>query len=206
MHTVVMPKMGDTMEEGKIITWRKHEGDTVAKGDALAEIETEKVNIEAEAFAAGTLRKILAPEGATIPVGQPIALIGAPNEAIPAEFGGAPSVATAAPATAAPAAPSAPRAAPSPQRPPRPTGGSPSRRHPRRSRQPRRTAGASSSAPSPGASPPSTISTSPRSTALAPAAASSVTTWSRRSRLAPPSPSARPPRRWPLARRSRPSR
>ena len=108
-----MPKMGDTMEEGKIITWRKHEGDAVAKGDALAEIETEKVNIEAEAFAAGTLRKILAPEGATIPVGQPIALIGAPNEAIPAEFGGAPSVATAAP-TAAPAssAPAAPVAAP----------------------------------------------------------------------------------------------
>lgn len=90
MHTVVMPKMGDTMEEGKIITWRKHEGDIVAKGDALAEIETEKVNIEAEAFAAGVLRKIIAPEGATIPVGQPIALIGEPSEPIPAEFGGAP--------------------------------------------------------------------------------------------------------------------
>ena len=89
MHTVVMPKMGDTMEEGKVITWRKHEGDTVAKGDALAEIETEKVNIEAEAFAAGTLRKIIAPEGATVPVGQPIALIGEPAEPIPAEFGGA---------------------------------------------------------------------------------------------------------------------
>ncbi|HEY7848903.1 MAG TPA: dihydrolipoamide acetyltransferase family protein [Ktedonobacterales bacterium] len=91
MHTVVMPKMGDTMEEGKVITWRKHEGDTVAKGDALAEIETEKVNIEAEAFAAGTLRKIIAPEGATVPVGQPIALIGEPAEPIPAEFGGAPA-------------------------------------------------------------------------------------------------------------------
>ncbi len=90
MHIVVMPKMGDTMEEGKILAWRKHEGDTVAKGDALAEIETEKVNIEAEAFAAGVLRKIIAPEGATVPVGQPIALIGAATEAIPAEFGGAP--------------------------------------------------------------------------------------------------------------------
>src|SRR5487761_852890 len=82
--------MGDTMEEGKVITWRKHEGDSVAKGDALAEIETEKVNIEAEAFAAGTLRKIIAPEGATVPVGQPIALIGDPSEPIPAEYGGAP--------------------------------------------------------------------------------------------------------------------
>jgi pyruvate dehydrogenase E2 component (dihydrolipoyllysine-residue acetyltransferase) len=114
MHTVVMPKMGDTMEEGKIITWRKHEGDAVAKGDALAEIETEKVNIEAEAFAAGVLRKIIAPEGATIPVGQPIALIGAASEAIPAEFGGAPSAAAApvAPTRPAPSIPSAPAAQP----------------------------------------------------------------------------------------------
>ncbi len=110
MHTVVMPKMGDTMEEGKIITWRKHEGDAVAKGDALAEIETEKVNIEAEAFAAGTLRKIIAPEGATIPVGQPIALIGEPNEAIPAEFGDAPGATAAAPAKASPVAPASPSA------------------------------------------------------------------------------------------------
>lgn len=109
-----MPKMGDTMEEGKVITWRKHEGDTVAKGDALAEIETEKVNIEAEAFAAGTLRKIIAPEGATVPVGQPIALIGDPAEPIPADFGGAPQAAQAtAPATPAASAPaSAAQAAP----------------------------------------------------------------------------------------------
>ena len=106
MHTVVMPKMGDTMEEGKVITWRKHEGDAVAKGDALAEIETEKVNIEAEAFAAGTLRKILAQEGETVPVGQPIALIGEPTEAIPAEFGGGPAAQEAKPAAQpAPAAP-----------------------------------------------------------------------------------------------------
>src|SRR5574340_84259 len=114
MHIVVMPQMGDTMEEGKIITWRKHEGDTIAKGDALAEVETEKVNIEAEAFVAGVLRKIIAPEGATIPVGQPIALIGEASEAIPAEFGGAPQAsqqpapAAPAPAAPAPAAPAAP--------------------------------------------------------------------------------------------------
>ncbi|HEX9035849.1 MAG TPA: dihydrolipoamide acetyltransferase family protein [Ktedonobacterales bacterium] len=114
MHTVVMPKMGDTMEEGKIITWRKHEGEQVAKGDALAEIETEKVNIEAEAFAAGVLRKIIAPEGATVPVGQPIALIGAANEAIPAEFGGAPSAGA---ASAAPSATPAKSAQPTPTTP-----------------------------------------------------------------------------------------
>jgi len=89
MQTVVMPKMGDTMEEGKILTWRKQEGDTVERGDALAEIETEKVNIEAESFAAGVLRKILVPVGQTVPVGTPIALVGAPSEAIPPEFQGA---------------------------------------------------------------------------------------------------------------------
>jgi pyruvate dehydrogenase E2 component (dihydrolipoamide acetyltransferase) len=85
MQTVVMPKMGDTMEEGKILRWIKHEGDTVQKGDALAEIETDKVNIEAEAFAAGVLRKIIAQEGESIPIGQPIALIGKVDEPLPDE-------------------------------------------------------------------------------------------------------------------------
>ena len=85
MQTVVMPKMGDTMEEGKILRWIKHEGDTVQKGDALAEIETDKVNIEAEAFAAGVLRKIIAQEGESIPIGQPIALIGKADEPLPGE-------------------------------------------------------------------------------------------------------------------------
>lgn len=85
MQTVVMPKMGDTMEEGKILRWIKHEGDAVQKGDALAEIETDKVNIEAEAFAAGVLRKIIAQEGESIPIGQPIALIGKADEPLPDE-------------------------------------------------------------------------------------------------------------------------
>src|SRR5690242_11504204 len=89
METVVMPKMGDTMEEGKILTWRKQEGEPVERGDALAEIETEKVNIEAESFAEGVLRKILVPAGQSVPVGTPIALVGAPNEPIPEEFAGA---------------------------------------------------------------------------------------------------------------------
>ncbi|HEU4785174.1 MAG TPA: dihydrolipoamide acetyltransferase family protein [Ktedonobacterales bacterium] len=85
MQTVVMPKMGDTMEEGKILRWIKHEGDTIQKGEALAEIETDKVNIEAEAFAAGVLRKIIAQEGESIPIGQPIALIGKADEPLPDE-------------------------------------------------------------------------------------------------------------------------
>ena len=88
MQTAVMPKMGDTMEEGKILRWIKHEGDAVQKGEALAEIETEKVNIEAEAFASGVLRKILAQEGETVPVGAPIALIGAADEPLPGDASG----------------------------------------------------------------------------------------------------------------------
>jgi pyruvate dehydrogenase E2 component (dihydrolipoamide acetyltransferase) len=97
MQTVVMPKMGDTMEEGKILRWLKQEGDTVQKGDALAEIETEKVNIEAEAFFAGVLRKIVAQEGDTVAVGAPIALIGKADEALPDEASSAkPTAASAA--------------------------------------------------------------------------------------------------------------
>lgn len=88
MNTVVMPKMGDTMEEGKILNWHKQVGDTVEKGEALAEVETEKVNIEAEAFASGTLRKILVQEGQTVPVGTPIALVGTPDEPIPSDIHG----------------------------------------------------------------------------------------------------------------------
>ena len=62
---VVMPKMGYDMEEGTILRWAKHEGDAVAKGEVLGEIETGKVNIEIEAFDAGVLRRILVAEGQT---------------------------------------------------------------------------------------------------------------------------------------------
>jgi pyruvate dehydrogenase E2 component (dihydrolipoamide acetyltransferase) len=83
MKTVEMPKMGDTMEEGKILRWIKQEGDSVTRGESLAEVETDKVNIEIEAFAGGVLRKILVPEGASAPIGAGIALIGAPDEPLP---------------------------------------------------------------------------------------------------------------------------
>ncbi|TMC89279.1 MAG: 2-oxo acid dehydrogenase subunit E2, partial [Chloroflexi bacterium] len=63
MKTVEMPKMGDSMEEGKILRWIKKEGESVKKGEMLAEVETDKVNIEIEAFASGILRKIIVPEG-----------------------------------------------------------------------------------------------------------------------------------------------
>ena len=85
MKTVEMPKMGDTMEEGKILRWLKQVGDPVKKGEPLAEIETDKVNIEVEAFASGVLRKILVPEGDSAPIGASIALVGNADEALPGE-------------------------------------------------------------------------------------------------------------------------
>jgi pyruvate dehydrogenase E2 component (dihydrolipoamide acetyltransferase) len=83
MKTVEMPKMGDTMEEGKILRWIKKEGDEVKRGESLAEVETDKVNIEIESFASGVLRKILVLEGESAPIGAGIALIGSPDEPLP---------------------------------------------------------------------------------------------------------------------------
>src|SRR5579859_5047871 len=88
MKKVEMPKMGDTMEEGKILRWIKKEGDQVKRGEMLAEVETDKVNIEIEAFASGMLRKILVSEGDSAPIGAAIALIGAPDEPLPGQTGG----------------------------------------------------------------------------------------------------------------------
>ena len=85
MKTVEMPKMGDTMEEGKILRWLKQVGEPVKKGEPLAEIETDKVNIEVESFASGILRKILVPEGASAAIGASIALVGAADEALPSD-------------------------------------------------------------------------------------------------------------------------
>src|SRR5579859_2471991 len=83
MNNVEMPKMGDTMETGKILNWIKKVGDVVKKGESLAEVETDKVNIEIESFYNGTLRKIMIAEGESAPIGAPIALIGSPDEPLP---------------------------------------------------------------------------------------------------------------------------
>ena len=141
MKTVEMPKMGDTMEEGKILHWLVQEGDAVKKGDMLAEVETDKVNIEIESFFSGTLRKILVPEGESAPIGAGIAYIGSPDEPLPVEAGGngksaaapaAPQVskqpaaeasAPAVPATAPPAAQASMATAPAPVAAPAAPGG-----------------------------------------------------------------------------------
>jgi len=70
-----MPRLSDTMEEGAISTWRKQPGDTVAVGDVLVEIETDKAVMEYEAYQAGTLAQILVPEGRNADIGTPIALL-----------------------------------------------------------------------------------------------------------------------------------
>jgi pyruvate/2-oxoglutarate dehydrogenase complex dihydrolipoamide acyltransferase (E2) component len=72
---VVMPPLGETMDEGKIFRWLKKEGDMVAKGDVLLEVETDKTVIEVEAFGKGILRKILVGEEETVAIGTLIAVI-----------------------------------------------------------------------------------------------------------------------------------
>lgn len=80
MAEVIMPKMGDAMEEGTLITWLKAVGDEVAEGDALAEIETDKITLEMEAQESGFLTNIFADEGAVVPIGEVVATIGPEDE------------------------------------------------------------------------------------------------------------------------------
>ncbi len=94
MKTVEMPKMGDTMEEGKILRWLKKEGETVKKGEPIAEVETDKVNIEIESFSSGVLRKILVKEGDSAPIGASIAFVGTADEPLPGEKASPSSVST----------------------------------------------------------------------------------------------------------------
>ncbi|HXF51823.1 MAG TPA: biotin/lipoyl-containing protein, partial [Dehalococcoidia bacterium] len=98
---VVMPQMGAEMKEGTILRWLKKEGDPVERGEIIAEIETDKANVEIEAFEGGVFRKALVNEGETVPVGTVIAIIGAPDEDISAYVGAAPQQKAPAAATAA---------------------------------------------------------------------------------------------------------
>lgn len=100
---VVMPKLSDTMEEGVILRWYKHEGDRVESGDALAEIETDKAVMDLEAYASGVLRKVLAPERAKVPAGGLIAVIARADEDISGELAGAGAPAAGKPAPRPPA-------------------------------------------------------------------------------------------------------
>ena len=83
VRPVVMPKLGQSEEVGKIVRWLKREGDVVTLGEVLFEIETDKALLEVESFAAGTLLKIVVPEGATVPVQFTVAFVGEPGEPVP---------------------------------------------------------------------------------------------------------------------------
>ena len=107
--SVVMPRLSDTMEEGKILRWLKKEGDRVEGGDIIAEIQTDKADIEMEAFGSGVLRKILVGAGQSAPVGRPIGVIAEADEDLSALL---PPVSDSMLRIAASAGPGAPAAAP----------------------------------------------------------------------------------------------
>lgn len=83
MHEVIMPKLGLTMESGKIEKWHKKEGDKVEIGEVLFEVMTDKVTLEVESYNSGILRKILRTEGEEVPVTEVVAYIGDKDEEIP---------------------------------------------------------------------------------------------------------------------------
>ena len=79
---VVMPKLGLTMTEGTLSAWKKKEGDAVKEGEALFEVETDKLTNTIEAPASGVLRRIIVAEGRTVPCLEPVAVIAAADEDI----------------------------------------------------------------------------------------------------------------------------
>jgi pyruvate dehydrogenase E2 component (dihydrolipoamide acetyltransferase) len=85
---MLMPLLGQTMEEGTIIKWFKNEGESVKAGEPLLEVLTDKVNMEVEAPESGTLRKIMAQPDEIVPVKDPICIIGSPDESIDDLLGG----------------------------------------------------------------------------------------------------------------------
>jgi pyruvate dehydrogenase E2 component (dihydrolipoyllysine-residue acetyltransferase) len=116
---VLMPRLSDTMTEGVLSAWLKHEGDAVQRGDVLAEIETDKAVMELESYETGVLTRLLVAEGTVVPIGAPIAVIGdegAPPEPPPPPTRAEPEAAAARAAAAAAAGTVAPPA-PAPAQP-----------------------------------------------------------------------------------------
>src|SRR4051794_2071522 len=111
-----LPKLSPTMEEGVLVRWTKKEGDKVSPGDLVAEVETDKANMDFNIEDEGVLLKFLAKEGDTVKLGAPVMIIGKAGEDIAAlveqakAAGGAAAPAAAAPAAAALAKAAAPAA------------------------------------------------------------------------------------------------
>ena len=81
-ETITMPKLGFDMAEGTLVRWVRNEGENINKGDVLAEIETDKATVEVESSASGVVRKLLVDQGAIVPIGAPIAIVGGADERI----------------------------------------------------------------------------------------------------------------------------
>ena len=117
---IEMPKLSDTMTVGTLVKWLKKEGDTVANGDILAEVETDKATMELECFFDGTLLKIFAPDGSEVGLGEPLCAVGEPGEKVEAPAKKEAPAAAAqedkkpAPKAEAPAAPAPKPSAPAP--------------------------------------------------------------------------------------------
>ena len=116
---ILMPALSPTMKEGKITKWLKKEGDKISSGEAVAEVETDKSNLEVEAYEDGYLLKVVVPENESAPVGAPIAYLGEKGEKVevpaqqpkPVAAAPAPAAPAPRPSTPAPAAALAPAAA-----------------------------------------------------------------------------------------------
>src|SRR5262252_8414179 len=83
MATIIgLPKLSPTMEEGVLAKWTKKEGDKISPGDIIAEVETDKANMDFTLEDEGTLLKLLVKEGDTVKLGSPVAILGNPGEDI----------------------------------------------------------------------------------------------------------------------------
>jgi pyruvate dehydrogenase E2 component (dihydrolipoamide acetyltransferase) len=114
VRPITMPKLGQSEEVGTLVRWRKKVGDTVARGDILFEIETDKAVLEVESFFEGTLLKTVVQEGTTVPINSTVGFVGDPGEAIPEATAPAPEARKPEPPSVSKEAPRPP--APSPAR------------------------------------------------------------------------------------------
>lgn len=85
LQRMVMPKLGDTMEEGTIVRWQVREGDHIEKGDVVMSVLTDKTELEVESITEGTVLKIFVAEDQTVPVGTVVAFVGEHGDEIPVE-------------------------------------------------------------------------------------------------------------------------
>jgi pyruvate dehydrogenase E2 component (dihydrolipoamide acetyltransferase) len=112
MAKFVMPQLGADMGEGKLLAWRKHAGESVHRGDIIADVETDKADIEVEVFTSGIIEKVLVQPGAKVPVGTVLAIIREEGKPAEAEAVLAPKVAPTEAAAAVPTPPPPPPRAP----------------------------------------------------------------------------------------------